>query len=215
MASDDFNGSAVALATHNPAWKVSTYGDPISNLGIDGSGFLINNGAFAEVAAYFDDGTTGPADKSEMVFPIGYFSAVNSARAGPNCCTTATTQGFNCYPEDGGTQVVGTVRVASNASFLATLSLAPTINTAAVTLTISIQRISTTVVRVIVNGTVYNVNSTGFDLTTGFPAVDFARNSATATSLKVESWTNGAVSISGSGARISRFIGQPMIRGPL
>lgn len=194
MATDTFTGSAAALATHDSNWFLAdtVAGESLADLRIDGSGFAFQNNGFGQTRAAYT-GTTS-AEKSEVVIPIGAFVTVASGELiGVALCASAGNKGFEAtvgFANITG-QVINSVRLASNGAFITTQTLSPTIDTAAVALTISLTRTSTTNVNLIVNGTTYPINTTGVDITTGQGSLLLHRNSGTPTTLKFDSWTNG------------------------
>lgn len=196
MATDTYTGSAVALATHDANWTSGPV-DPVSDLGIDGSGFCKATSNFSTSFTYYAGG--GATDKSEIVVPIGAFATLTNAGeyVGAFCNGGAASRGLNFYINSAlmTGAVINAVRVASDTNFLTNQTLSPTIDTSVTVLTISIQRTSATNANLIVNGTTYPINTTGFDISTGFPGIIVSTNSSTpVTTLKLDSWTNGVAS---------------------
>lgn len=196
MSTDTFTGSAVALATHDSNWFLAdtAAGESLADLGIDGSGFCVQNASFGQTRVAYT-GTTS-ATKSEIVVPVGAFATVAGAYGvAAVICAAAGNKGFEAFvgASQMTGQVINTVRIASNGAFVSTVTLSPTIDTASVALTMSLLRTSTTNCNLVVNGTTYNVNTTGVDITTGQGGLMIHRAGAAATTLKIDSWTDGIV----------------------
>lgn len=193
MATDNFVGSAsTTIAAHDANWQLADTGagESLSSMILDGSGFCVLTGTFKAPYAMYS-GTTAAA-KSEIVVPIGAFVTIGSDAVAVLICSAAGNKGFEGRI---GTaqltgQVVNAVRMASNGGFISTVSLSPTIDTASVALTMSILRTSSTNIDLVVNGTTYNVNTTGVDIASGQSGF-YLVNAGTATTLKVDSWTDG------------------------
>jgi hypothetical protein len=204
MSTDLFTGSAATLVSHDANWALAdtASGEVLTDLRIDGSGFCIQNASFGNTRAFYT-GTTQAA-KSEIVVPIGAFVTLpSSERVGVFVCGGTGSKGLAA--EVGASQltgqVVGSVRIESNGSFVVSQTLSPTIDTATVALTMSVQRTSTTNLNLIVNGTTYPINTTGVDIATGSSGMYVFRNSATATTVKLDSWTDGVAGGGGSAFR--------------
>lgn len=193
-ATDTFTGSIANLPTHDSNWQEADTAsiEPITNFGIDGSGFLVVSSTFKTPYAMYAG--TDASQKSEAVFPIGAFVTVGASDyVGVAICMSTSAKGIEArigLSQLTG-QVVGSVRMGSSTGgFIAQQTLSPTIDTASVALTVSLQRTSATNVNLIVNGTTYPINTTGFDITTGQGGIFSARSGGT-TTLKFDSWTNG------------------------
>src|SRR6185436_1528111 len=193
MATDNFTGSATTLATHDSNWQLADTGsgESLADLGIDGSGFCALTANFKAPFAMYNG--TYSSQKSEIVIPVGAFATVpGSAAIAVLTCAGSSNKGFEA--RIGASQLTGqvvtAVRVASNGSFVSTPSLSPTIDTASVALTMSLQRTSSTNVNLIVNGTTYNINTTGVDIATGQGGFYLVSDSSIGT-IKIDSWTNG------------------------
>jgi len=196
MAQDLFSGSANPIATNDTNWALgsTSEGETLSDLRADGSGFCIQNNGFGSTSAFYT-GTTEAA-KSEIVIPQNAFSSANAGdRVGVFCCGGTGTRGLSAEVRqtDLTAQVVNTVFVQSNTSFVTNISLAPTIDLAAGPMTMSVQRTSATNLRVIVNGTTYNADTTGLDIASGTSGIRQIRNNSSATTMKIDSWTDGVV----------------------
>jgi hypothetical protein len=213
-ATDTFTGGSGLLSAHDANWTLGDTGsgESLANWSIDGSGFAIINATFKGPYIYYA-GTDCTTQKSEIVVPIGAFATVPGASSAMVLtCVGTSNKGFEAMV--GASQLTGqvvtAVRVASNGSFVSSASLSPTIDTASVALTMSLQRTSTTNVNLIVNGTTYPINTTGVDIVSGFCGMAQVYASGTNT-IKIDSWTNGVAGsstvinpISGGGGTAAR-----------
>ncbi len=197
MAQDLFTGAAGTLVSHDSGWNLADTadGETLTDIRIDGSGFAVQNNSFGQTRVYYA-GTTVAA-KSEIVVPVGAFATLPSSEAVVVFIAGgAGNKGIEA--RIGAAQLTGqtvnSVRIASNGAFVVQQSLSPTIDTSSVALTISLLRTSTTNVDLVVNGTTYPINTTGVDITSGESGFQLIRNSGSATTLKIDSWTDGVSS---------------------
>ena len=193
MATDNFTGGATTLAAHDSNWQLADTAslESLADIGIDGSGFAKLTAAFKSPVAMYSG--TDSSQKSEIVIPIGAFATVVGAESvAVVICASTGNVGFEgrigAAQLTG--QVVNAIRMASNNAFIISVTLSPTIDTAATALTMSLRRTSTTNVDLIVNGTPYSVNTTGVDITTGQGGF-FLLSGASLGTTKIDSWTNG------------------------
>ncbi len=203
MASDSFTGSATTLAAHDSNWQLADTGagESLADIGIDGSGFAKLTATFKNPFAMYSG--TDSSQKSEIVIPVGAFATVVGAEAiAVTICGSSSNKGFE--GQIGAAQltgqVVNAVRTASNGSFISSVTLSPTIDTSSVALTMSLQRTSSTNMDLIVNGTTYNVNTTGVDIATGQGGFWLLSGASLGTT-KIDSWTNGVASSTLMGAQ--------------
>jgi hypothetical protein len=197
MATDLFTGvAATTIATHDSNWFLGNTGngEVLANLVLDGSGNCINSSTFGQPQALYTG--TDSSQKSEIVIPKGSFVTISGTTVGPCICGSTSNEGF--LGTIGAAQLSGEtvtgVRMSSNGSFITTQTLSPSIDTSVATgsdLTVSLQRTSSTNVNLIVNGTTYNINTTGVDVATGQGGFKEDNNSATPSTVKITSWTNG------------------------
>lgn len=190
-------GSAGAMSAADANWALAdtAAGETLTDLRLDGSGFCVQNNGFGQTRAYYTG--TSVAAKAEIVVPVGAFATVQSSYGlGVFIAGGAGNKGIEAFvgASQMTGQVVNTVRIASNGAFVATVDLTvggTTIDTASVALTMSLLRTSTTNCNLVVNGTTYAVNTTGVDITSGTSGILIHRNSGTATTLKIDSFTDG------------------------